>query len=382
MFSVTHLRPKALTFLSVILFSLLGLASVVTLTNIFTHKADAATQGWKAGRIIDDSVFTNYSSMTVSQIQALLNSKVPACDTNGVQNSEMNNSGVPDYNGNGSIQRWEWGKAKYNQTKFTCLKDYKQNNASTAQIIYNAAHTYLINPRVLIVLLQKEQGLITDTWPLNIQYRSATGYGCPDNAACDSQYYGLTNQINWAAKMFRAIMSASPTWYTPYVLGNNYIQYNPVSSCGGSNVFIENRATQALYNYTPYQPNSNTLNAQMGQTVHCGSYGNLNFYRYYTSWFGATRGSISQDWSLVSQEAYSDPSRTQRISNSLSLEPLEKVYLRVKIKNTGNQVWDSLNMRLGTSHPSNRTSIFADASWISGSRPSAINTKTVNPGKI
>lgn len=357
-------------------------ALLVIIGVVISKPTYGATVGWQAGRIIDDSVFTNYTSMTASQIQSFLNSKVPTCDTNGTQNSEMNNSGVPDYNGNGSIQRWEWGKAKYNQTVFTCLKDYKQNNISAAQIIYNAAHTYLINPRVLIVLLQKEQGLVTDTWPLSIQYRSATGYGCPDNAACDSQYYGLTNQINWAAKMFRAIMSASPTWYTPYVLGNNYIQYNPTSSCGGSNVFIENRATQALYNYTPYQPNSNALNAQMGQTVPCGSYGNLNFYRYYTSWFGATRGSINQDWSLVSQEAYTDSSYTQRVSNSLNLEPGGTAYLRVKVKNTGNQVWDSLNMRLGTSHPNNRTSDFSDASWISSSRPAAINTKTVNPGEV
>ena len=37
------------------------------------------------GRIIDDSVMTNSSSMTATQIQAFLSSKVPACDTNGTQ---------------------------------------------------------------------------------------------------------------------------------------------------------------------------------------------------------------------------------------------------------------------------------------------------------
>lgn len=79
---------------------------------------------------------------------------------------------------------------------------YSEGGRSAAQIIYDAAQQHQINPQVLIVLLQKEQGLVTDTWPLNIQYRSATGYGCPDTAACDSQYYGLTNQLNWAAKMF------------------------------------------------------------------------------------------------------------------------------------------------------------------------------------
>src|SRR5690606_6579722 len=28
----------------------------------------------------------------------------------------------------------------------------------------------------------------------------------------------------------------------------------------------------------------------MGSTVNCGAYGNINFYRYFTSWFGPTQG--------------------------------------------------------------------------------------------
>ena len=62
---------------------------------------------------------------------------------------------------------------------------------TAAEIIYQAAQDYKINPQVLIVLLEKEQSLITDTYPNTKQYRSATGYGCPDTAACDTKYYGL-----------------------------------------------------------------------------------------------------------------------------------------------------------------------------------------------
>ncbi|MCA9328069.1 hypothetical protein KDA14_06070, partial [Candidatus Saccharibacteria bacterium] len=40
---------------------------------------------WKAGRIIDDGVFTNANDMSVADIQNFLNSKVPSCDTNGTQ---------------------------------------------------------------------------------------------------------------------------------------------------------------------------------------------------------------------------------------------------------------------------------------------------------
>lgn len=250
----------------------------------FTPSANALT-GWKAGRIIDNGVFTASTSMSTSQIQSFLNGKVSSCDTYGQKISEF---GGPDLNGDGKVQRWEWGKAKYNQTKFVCLKDYVKDGKKASQIIYEKAQKYKISPKVLLVLLQKEQSLVTDTWPLNQQYRTATGYGCPDTAPCDSQYYGLVNQLDWAAKMFRAILNNSPDWYTPYNLGNNYIQYNPDASCGGSIVNIENRATQALYNYTPYQPNKAARDAGWG-SASCGAYGNRNFYLYFTNWFGSTR---------------------------------------------------------------------------------------------
>lgn len=277
------------------------LVALSLLINSFAFALPASADGFNAGKIIDDSVFTNQSSMSVAQIQNFLNSKVPNCDTYGTQQSEY-----------GGGTRAQWAQAKYGQNTFTCLKDYSEGGRSAAQIIYDVSQSFSINPQVMIVLLQKEQGLVTDTWPLNIQYRSATGYGCPDTAPCDAQYYGLTNQLTWAARMFRAIMNASPTWYTPYILGNNYIQYNPTASCGGSNVTIQNRATQALYNYTPYQPNPAALAAPMGATVNCGAYGNLNFYRYFTQWFGspngfrlpgciqATNTSLSCVWQLTS----------------------------------------------------------------------------------
>jgi len=260
----------------------LFLSAVVVLGSfiqLFTPSVSLAepVSGWQAGNIISDSVFTNSSSMNYDQIRQFLISKVPVCDTYGTQTSEY-----------GGGTRAQWGQANYNQSTFTCLKDYVENGRSAAQIIYDVSRQYQINPQVLIVLLQKEQGLVTDTWPLNVQYRTATGYGCPDTAPCDSQYYGLTNQLTWSAKMFRAILNASPTWYTPYILGNNYIQYNPNSSCGGSTVNIENRSTQALYNYTPYQPNAGALAAGWG-TAPCGAYGNRNFFLYFQNWFGSTR---------------------------------------------------------------------------------------------
>jgi hypothetical protein len=265
--------------------------------SLLTHQtSDATVNGWQAGNIIGDGVFTNKNTMNASTIQSFLVSKVPSCDTWGTQTSEY-----------GGGTRRQWAEAHGYSAPFTCMRDYSENGKSAAQLIYDASQKYSINPQVLLVLLQKEQGLVTDTWPLSIQYRSATGYGCPDSAACDSQYYGLTNQLEWAAKMFRAIMNDSPTWFTPYVLGDNTIKYNPDSSCGSSNVYIQNRATQALYNYTPYQPNQGALNADWG-TAPCGSYGNRNFYLYFTSWFGSTRdvfvGLTDPRWMRLKVDTY------------------------------------------------------------------------------
>ena len=240
------------------------------------NKADALS-GWKAGNIISDGVMTNKKTMTASKIQTFLNSKVPKCDTNGIEQSEY-----------GGGTRAQYGQKYHNQSTFTCLRDYRENGKSAAQIIYDTAQKYSINPQVLLVVLQKEQGLVTDEWPVNIQYKTATGYGCPDTAPCDSEYFGLTNQLDWTGKMFRAILNNSPNWYTPYELGRNYVQYSPDSSCGGSTITIENRSTQALYNYTPYQPNKGSLDAGLG-SASCGAYGNRNFYIYFNNWFGSTR---------------------------------------------------------------------------------------------
>lgn len=266
---------------TLLLVSVFVIASVfgVTLISKSTHAAPVV--GFNPGNIISENIFTNAQSMTAAQVQSFLNSKVPSCDTNGTLRAT-------EY-GRGDLTHAQYAAMRgWSGPPFTCLKDYSEGGKVAAQIIYDAAQEFNINPQVLIVLLQKEQSLVTDTWPISVQYRSATGYGCPDSAPCDSQYYGLTNQIRWSARMFRAIMNNSSTWYTPYVLGNNYIQYGVNPSCGGSTVNIINRSTQALYNYTPYQPNQDSLNAGYGDAPgDCDTHGNRNFFLYFSDWFGS-----------------------------------------------------------------------------------------------
>ena len=242
-----------------------------------TEPADAAsTAGFDPGNIISDYVMGNYSSMTETEIQAFLTSK-NSCDNTSYSDYQYYTAKYPNL-------KWHW-----QDNHFVCLSqelfgdgEVIGSGETAAHIIWQAAQDYKINPQVLIVLLEKEQSLITDTYPNDRQYRAATGYGCPDTAACSEKYYGFKNQIRNAAAMFRTVLDGG---WTNYPLGENYIQYNPDANCGGSVVNIKNLATSALYRYTPYQPNAGALAAGYG-TATCGAYGNRNFYLYFTDWFG------------------------------------------------------------------------------------------------
>ena len=86
----------------------------ITLSLLFIPKTNAVSAvDWRAGNIIDDVVFTDKSSMTVNQVQDFLNSKVPVCDTNGINVSEL-----------GGGTRAQYGASHSNPIPYTCLKDY------------------------------------------------------------------------------------------------------------------------------------------------------------------------------------------------------------------------------------------------------------------
>ncbi|PKQ14395.1 MAG: hypothetical protein CVT68_12095, partial [Actinobacteria bacterium HGW-Actinobacteria-8] len=81
-----------------------------------------------------------------------------------------------------------------------------------------------------------------------------------------------------------------PTSYNYRAGVTNRIGYHPNASCGTQSVYIQNSATAALYNYTPYVPNSAALSAIPGTGNACSSYGNRNFWMYYWEWFGSPTG--------------------------------------------------------------------------------------------
>jgi hypothetical protein len=161
-----------------------------------------------------------------------------------------------------------------------------------ADILADVGRACGINPQVLIVLLQKEQSLITR--PTADGYLRATGYACPDTADCDADYFGFFNQVYNAAWQFRQ--------YTLYPSGRGFgvgvvdVAYSPDGACGSSPVRIENQATANLYNYTPYQPNEAALAALYGGGDDCSAFGNRNFWRIFTDWFGDPAAVTLPEW--------------------------------------------------------------------------------------
>lgn len=367
-------------------FAIFTLGCILGIGTLGSSASALSGSDWQAGRIIDDAIFFNGSTMNPGDIQAFLSAKVPACDTGGAQSHSS------------GMSRADYGTSQGYPPPYTCLKDYSQSvpsrspdsycggsisagTKSAAQIIYDVSIACGVNPKAMIVLLQKEQSLVTDDWPWSIQYRSATGYGCPDTAPCDSEYYGFFNQVYMAARQFQRY-AKQPNDYNFGGGRTSFVQYNPNAGCGGTNVRMQNQATAGLYNYTPYQPNQAALNNLYGTGDGCSAYGNRNFWRMYIDWFGSPNSSIPWAWMYEGQWAYSNSGRTQSFTSVPTVAPGGKIYVRVKARNMGTQTWDQSFLHLAVSRPIDRPGVFADSGWVSNSRAAKMLESSVTPGGI
>jgi hypothetical protein len=323
--------------------------------------------------------------MNPGDIQAFLNAKVPTCDINGAQ----------PY---GGTTRAAYGASKGYPAPFICLKDFSQavpttpgdtycngtvngGTKSAAQIIFDVSQACGVSAKVLLITLQKEQGLVTDDWPWSSQYNSAMGYACPDTAACDTTYASFFSQVYYGARQFQVYVKKASLFN--FVGGQtSFIQYNPNGGCGGTNVAIQNQATAGLYNYTPYQPNTAALANLYGTGDNCSAYGNRNFWRMYIDWFGSPTSSVPYAWSYEGQWAYSDSRRTRQFTSTPTVSPGGKVYMRIKARNMGTQAWSQSTLHFGTSHPQDRASQFYDTTWLSNSRPAGLVENSIASGQI
>jgi hypothetical protein len=221
---------------------------------------------FRPGLLISDDTFYNSDAMDAAAIQRFLEERacIPEDGVPCLDDFTADTPDVPDA-GAGHCAAHEGGPED-----------------TAAEIIADVAAACGINPQVLLVLLQKEQSLLTR--PTAGGYERAAGYACPDDADCDTTYFGFFNQVYNAAWQFRQY-TLFPDGRA-HTVGSVDVAYSPDAACGTAPVEIRNQATANLYNYTPYQPNEAALAELYGGGDDCSAYGNRNFWRIFTDWFG------------------------------------------------------------------------------------------------
>ncbi|MSU75551.1 MAG: D-alanyl-D-alanine carboxypeptidase [Candidatus Magasanikbacteria bacterium] len=203
------------------------IANVFVLLGIFFNPILALAQAdFNPHFIISDNELQNYQDWTRGDIQAFLSSK-------GSYLSSFQGEDT-----NGTIK-------------------------SAADIIYNAAQTYQINPKYILVTLQKEQSLITDDTPTQRQLDWATGYavcdGCNINDPKVQSHKGFGKQVDNTAGIMR--------WYYEHQDQSYVKKINTPIRIDNEDVTPQSWATAFLYTYTPHL------------------HGNKNFHRIWASWF-------------------------------------------------------------------------------------------------
>lgn len=151
--------------------------------------------------LISDHALTNSGTMTVAQIQKFLEAK----------NSVL-------------------------------AKPYR--GSSPAQMIYDAAKKYSINPQVILTRLQCEQGLISKSSATQHKLDWALGVGCYDSGNWNQKFKGFDKQVEYAAHTYRR-------WYDDAKAKLDRGE-KVVMTIDGKRVQVKNAATFSFYKYCPH----------------------------------------------------------------------------------------------------------------------------------
>ncbi len=159
------------------------------------------------------------------------------------------------------IQRFLDAKGSYLRTYQA--PDLNGITKPAADLIFEAAQTYQINPKYILVTLQKEQSLVTDDNPTPKQLDWATGYAVCDSCSLSDpkvvKYKGFGLQVDNSAGIMR--------WYYDNS-DRSYIKKKDVPiRIDNQEVTPQSWATAFLYTYTPHL------------------HGNKNFWRIWNTWF-------------------------------------------------------------------------------------------------
>lgn len=290
----------------------LAVASALAMAGLSTPAPAEAISGseFDPRYIISDSQFYDTDAMSEAEIQTFLVNMVGYCS---------NSNCLADY------RQTTYSRAA---DRTVCGPYTGASNERASTIIFKVQQACGISAKVLLVTLQKEQGLLTNHAPSDSRLGRAMGYACPDSAggACDAQFYGFYNQMYKAAWQFKRY-STPDQWGTYYPGPPLPIAFHPNGACGSVGIAIRNNATAALYNYTPYVPNAAAL-ANLGSTGDaCSSYGNRNFWYYYYSWFGNPTGVVPAITSISRISGVDRYDTSAKITVALNTTSANTVYI-------------------------------------------------------
>ncbi len=318
---------KVVALIAIALFVATGLTALMAAEPEAKSQAAVAAQ-FDPGLIISDRVFYDSGSMTATEIQTFLRSKA----STGCAENTSGPKCLKDFKMDTPAVTGESGR---------CSSLPARADQSAAQIIYYVARACGINPKVLIVTLQKEQGLVQAGDPTQRMYDYALGMSCPDTpSGCSSsaagffwQLYKGAGQFQWygdsrGSFTYLKVGSEITREYYPYPYhwphigangrhetyvdsdGDKHYIYDfkvvrggvaqlidtrsysfhvgdkKVRRCSTTTFALKSQATAALYYYTPYAPNEAALTNLYGEGNYCSAYGNRNFWRFFTDWFG------------------------------------------------------------------------------------------------
>lgn len=287
------------------------LASILTVVENAPAAVAAEASDFDPGYIISDSQFYDRDAMSESEIQGFLDRMIGACNNDNCLN----------------VYRQDTVSKPVTERCTSAYAGAAGERAS--RIIYKVQRACNISAKAILVTLQKEQSLVTHTGPSTSRLERAMGYYCPDDPDrpgwCHPSFAGFQNQVYNAAAQFHRYR-LNPSGYS-YRIGLSTIKYHPNSACGTKTVTIRNAATAGLYIYTPYTPNAAALANLYGTGNSCSSYGNRNFWRMYSDWFGSPVGRLSTSVSAsrlagdnryatsvaVSKSAYPDSSVVETV---------------------------------------------------------------------
>jgi hypothetical protein len=129
----------------------------------------------------------------------------------------------------------------------SALATYSEGGRTAAQWIVQESVAKQISPVYMVARIETESSLIR-SGTLN-KLRQATGCACPDNVPCDPAFAAFGLQVRCAAELMRGYLNdlaAKNSTITGWGVGIGRSTFDP---CW---VVPQNRATAALYTYTPW----------------------------------------------------------------------------------------------------------------------------------